>query len=144
MSYTCTWGLPKWLTWSPLYLQILSAKRIIRVSTCHHKCAKFVWWWTMFSALMLQNVSCFVFESTAPAIHCSTDFHFETIHFDNLCFKICFLLKCIVLSRLQWFTLLFVFICVFPYLGACVGTCNREQISLNFCVQVLLLSYFCF
>uniref|UniRef100_A0A4W6DU93 Laminin G domain-containing protein n=1 Tax=Lates calcarifer TaxID=8187 RepID=A0A4W6DU93_LATCA len=27
MSYTCTWGLPKWLTWSPTHIQILSAVR---------------------------------------------------------------------------------------------------------------------
>lgn len=45
-----------------------------------------------------------------------------------------------MLSRLQWCILLF----VFPYLEACVGRCNREQISLNFCVQVFLFfrSYF--
>lgn len=27
MSYTCTWGLSKWLTWSPIYIQMLSAER---------------------------------------------------------------------------------------------------------------------
>lgn len=35
-------------------------------------------------------------------------------------------------------TLRLVSISVYPDLEACVGTCDREQISLNFCVQVFL------
>lgn len=125
MSYTCTWGLLKWLTWSPVNIQILPAERKTNLFR-HHKCAKFVCRCTMFSALMLMSHCVWVHRSTDLILK-----HFLTVF-------------CCVLSGPQRCIFLSVFIRVFPCLEACVG--NREQISLNFCVPVFTFfgSFFCF
>lgn len=87
--------------------------------------SKFVWWQIMFSALMLQNVW----------VH----------HFTALLISILKSLKSLiwkwVLSS-DFTDVYFLLSSVFPHVEACTGLfvclCDREQISLNFCVQVFL------